>query len=147
PEALGDCAGPESSYDVVLLPLVLEALPRGDVALLRALRRSLRPDGHIIVATRNQGRLSNRFRLLTGRPFSLRHQAEPRSLSWPALDTTHEYHPSELLAVARRAGLKPHGVSGVQATRAFRDIDLLPIGAYLRRKLMRLGQALIPSGR
>ncbi len=147
PERLADCVDSEGAYDVIVLPLVLESLPRDELAVLRALRRSLRPDGRLIVATRNQSRLSNRFRMLTGRPFSLRHQAEPRSLSWPALDTVHEYHQDELVALAQRAGLRTLGLNGVQGTRAFRDIDLLPMGAYVRRKLMRLGQALLPSGR
>lgn len=90
-------------YDVVLFVEVLEHLLVNPIPLLRSMGMMLRPGGHLVVTTPNQGRLGNRFKLLRGR--AIREPDAFPSSDAPTYGHVQEYTPDELVRFVRVAGL------------------------------------------
>lgn len=86
-------------YDVVLLCEVIEHVARWPADVLADIRRALRPGGVLFLTTPNLHRLSNRLRMLVGRPLFADFVPE-------RLVTAHlrEYTVEELGFLLRRAG-------------------------------------------
>lgn len=87
------------TYDVILLCEVIEHIPRWPVEILSELKKSLKPDGLLLITTQNLNRLSNRFRMLAGK--RLFANFVPEELLMAHL---REYTPEELVFLFQMAG-------------------------------------------
>ncbi len=142
---LSDPGPIEKRYAAIVVPFVLEALPRGEREFLRALRRGLRSGGRVFLATVNQSRLGNRLNAVAGRRFSLRHAAPPFSFGRPPLPTVHEYHRDELTELALECGFVPERIDCVAGRRLLRDFELMTLARYLGCRLARVAETRVPN--
>ncbi|HEX5478296.1 MAG TPA: glycosyltransferase [Dehalococcoidia bacterium] len=141
------CTAERQAYDVIVVPLLLEALdPDAAVGLMRALSAMLSRGGCLIFATANQSRLDRRLAALTGRA------AVPAgnggvSLGWPSSPEGRLYRRDELLEMARAAGLSVETCEYVRAEQIFMEMELLGVFAYSMRRLERGIRRVVPSTR
>jgi hypothetical protein len=145
--SLETCDVVQGEYQAIILPLLIESLPDDPSRVLRNLRRALKWDGSLIIASTNQSRLQTRLAAFFGRRFSMRRSAPPLSLSWPAFPTVHEYHRDDLLEFARGAGFRVRACDYVNANRSFMEMEPLPIESYLLKKSADVVERLVPSTR
>ncbi len=100
--------GGEAVFDVIVLPMILEAIAEHPAAVLDRLRGRLRPKGRLLVAYRRSGGLTHRLSALTGSP-SLPDPLldRPRlSFSWPLLPERRSFSTRELRGWCLEAGLR-----------------------------------------
>lgn len=100
--------GGEATFDVIVLPMLLEATAEHPAAVLAGLRGRLRPKGRLLVSYRRAGGLTHRLGALTGRP-SLPDPLLDRpslSFSWPLLPERRSFGTKELRGWCLEAGLR-----------------------------------------
>ncbi len=147
PESLPEVEAPGKTYDLVVLPLVIEALPRAAaLKTLRGLRGLLAPDGHLLLATSNHGRLESRLAAACGQPLRHGEDTATISLGWPSPPTARIYHRDELVSLGREAGFGAT-CAHVTGEQPFMEMELLSVAGYARRKLGRAVKLLLPSTR
>lgn len=135
PEILDSLDQADERYDLIILPLVIEALRGPAGQFLRKIRSALASDGGVIVATSNQARLDTRLAAATGRPITPKAEGSAVSLSWPAIPTIREFHASELKSAGQAAGFRVRSCAYVVSERAFLEMEPLNALDYVRRKL------------
>lgn len=134
-------------YDAVILPLVLESVPGDPIPLLRKLRGILRPNGSLILATTNVGRLDLRLRSFLGMSTTAAYPSFHVSLSFPPLPRLRYFHRDDLHALVRRAGWQVRASDYVIAHAACSTIDPFPPGQYAMLQAGHGLQRLIPATR
>src|SRR5260370_36007940 len=100
--------GGESRFEVLVLPMILEAIAEHPAPILDRLRGRLRPKGRLLVAYRRSGGLTHRLSALTGSP-SLPDPLldQPRlSFSWPLLPERRSFSTRELRGWCLESGLR-----------------------------------------
>lgn len=91
-------------FDIVILAEVLEHLPLSPVDTLKGIHATLRPGGTLVLTTPNLHRLSNRIRMLIGKPLFA--PFCPEAL---VMGHVREYTLSEVTDYATRAGFEVLG--------------------------------------
>lgn len=135
PETVLKSAPPDDLQQVIILPLVLEALREPSESVFRMLRSAMLPEGRLIVATENQSRLGVRLAALAGKPIRPRAEAEAVSLSWPALPTIHQHHPQQIRKEACAAGFRVRKSEFAVPERPFLEMEPMNLADYGVRKL------------
>lgn len=98
---------PPGSFDIIVLPYILEAAEEEPGAVLSRLREQLAPEGRVLVASASAGRLIYRLRALMGRSqLQPSQESAPVSLSWPSLPVRRLIDPSNLRHWAGQAGFQ-----------------------------------------
>lgn len=131
------------SFDVIVLPYILEAASESPAAVLTRLRDLLRPGGCLLVSSASVGRLLYRLRGATGRsqlPESERERTTI-SLAWPALAPQRTIDQWELRQWAGRGGYSVERLVAIMDATATNPIVamrfqdwLIATAAYLVRK-------------
>ena len=122
------------TFDVVVLPYVLEACDMHPAMLLARLRELLAPSGALIVAYRQGGALSNRLRAAAGRsllPDPLL-DAPPISLSWPPLPPTRVIIAADLRRWCAQSALQVVRAAFICDRRATVPVKAMAVGTWLR---------------
>lgn len=135
---------PEDVYDLIVVPLVLEALSVNAAEFFARLASALTPTGSILIATPNQTRGPVRLAAVAGRPLLTQRNLGIR-LSWPAMTTVREYHSSDLAAAARDARLYMRHCELATANRVLFSLQPLSIDTYLAKKAAQVTRILMPS--
>lgn len=143
-ETLSSLEPPETQYDLIILPLVLEAVNDAPAEFLQTLRKALAPDGALLVATANQSRLDVRLAALFGGSLMPEQGTGDVSLGWPALSVRRHYHRDELVAVARQGGFRVERCEYTVGQHPFLHMELLNVHEYAARKLRQLVSTSIP---
>jgi hypothetical protein len=146
-ETLDSLEPTDERYELIIAPLVVEALSGPLDAFLRRLRYALSSDGRVLIATSNQARLDSRIAAMTGRPMTPKAEATAVSLSWPAIPTVHELHVSELRSAGQSAGFHTRECDHVVSERAFLEMEPLNAFDYARRKLRGAVMQSLPRSR
>ena len=100
--------GSEATFDVIVLPMVLEATAEHPAGVLDRLRDWLGAKGRLLVVYRRAGGLSHRLSALTGRPPLPDPLLDRPSLSfsWPVLPELRSFGSAELRGWCLEAGLR-----------------------------------------
>jgi hypothetical protein len=135
------------TFDVIVLPHVLDATRLEPVEMLSAARRMLAPDGLIVVAVRRAGALGTRLRALAGRsPLPDPVDATVRhSWSWPIGAPRRLVDLDGVRAAARRSGLRIVDATNVVETNPVADVDALPLGRWLAANVSYLTKRAVPA--
>ncbi|MEO7665412.1 MAG: glycosyltransferase, partial [Dehalococcoidia bacterium] len=146
-ETLDTLEHTDERYELIIVPLVVEALSGSLDTFLRKLRLVLSADGRVIIATSNQARLDSRLAAVMGQPVTANAEASAVSLSWPAVPTIHEFHSSELRSAGQSAGFHVRACDAVVSERAFLEMEPLNAFDYARRKLRGVVMRSLPTSR
>lgn len=130
-ESLFGEEGGDDTFDVIVLPFVLDAARADPSDLLKAVRRFTRPDGRVIITTRRAGALESRMRALVGRSTltvdtNLRH-----SWSWPSSTPRRRLDTADLRAAAGTAGFRLASSEAVLDVTATAGVDALTVTSWL----------------
>lgn len=90
-----------AEYDFILFCEVFEHLCRWPLETLTEIRSSMKPGGAILLSTQNLHRLSNRLRMVRGKPLFSNFVAEEL-----VMGHLREYSASELVYLLERAGFR-----------------------------------------
>lgn len=134
---------PEGEYDLIVVPMVLEALSVSAADFFRRLSSGLAPAGTILIVTPNQSRGPVRLAAVAGRPVLTQRNLGIR-LAWPAMATVREYHRNDLAAAAHEARLYMRRCEYLTANRVLFGLQPLSIDTYLAKKAAQLTRVLMP---
>lgn len=135
---------PDGTYDLIVVPMVLEGLPGSAAEFVGRLRSALSPAGTILIVTPNQSRGPVRLAALAGRPVVTQRNLGV-SLAWPSMTTVREYHRDDLATAARGAGMYLRRCEAVTANRVLFSLQPLSVDTYLAKKAAQLTRVLMPS--
>ncbi len=139
----------QGAYDAVVLALVLEALPGDPIPFLYRLRRLLPPEGIIILATTNFGKLGTRWRALLGRDFqpSALHGPQAPPGDWPKTSLYRLYTPDEVALLTRAAGYRILTTSYTMGQGATFPLEPVSLPRWAARHLKHAVNSLWPRWR
>lgn len=140
---------PAGTWDLVVLPFVLEACAEHPVQVLERLAGRLAPGGSIVAAYRQSGAIEHRLRAALGRPALLDPVLHPPhvSLSWPALVARRGVGPAELHGWAARAGLEVEAADLVLERRATVPVEAMSLAGWLKAQALHLAKRRLPAVR
>jgi len=126
-EAVGD-----ETYDVIVLPFVLDATLIDPSDLLKTVRRMVRPDGTVIVTLRRAGALEARLRAAAGRSLFATDPSLRYSWSWPSAAPRRRLDVETLRASAHSAGFRLVEAEPVLDALATAGVDAMTIASWTR---------------
>ena len=139
----------EAAFDVIVLPMILEATAEHPAAILEGLRGRLRPKGRVLVAYRRAGGLTHRLIALTGRP-SLPDpllDRPPLSFSWPLLPERRSLGTAELRGWCLEAGLRLERETLVVDRHAAVPTNAMTVAAWIGAEAGHAVRTTIPAFR
>jgi hypothetical protein len=135
----------DASFDVIVLPFVLDSAPAGPATLLTAVANITAPGGVVVVALRRAGSLDARLRAVAGRSVLSAEANRRHSWSWPSGTPHRLLDTEELRAAARAAGFRLAAVESVVDARATTVVEALPFTRWLRLHAADAAKRAVPA--
>jgi SAM-dependent methyltransferase len=122
----------DDTYDVIVLPFVLDAALVDPSALLEVVRRMTRPRGTIIATLRRAGALEARLRAVGGRSLLTTDPNLRYSWSWPSATARRRLDLEALRAAAHAAGFRLVRTEEVVDALATAGVDAMTVTSWVR---------------
>jgi SAM-dependent methyltransferase len=135
----------DDTYDVIVLPFVLDATLADPPEVLKRVRRMTKPDGTVIVAVRRAGALDARLHAAAGRSLFTTDPTLRYSWSWPSAAPRRRLDLDTLRAAAHSAGFRLANGEAVVDTLATAGVDAMTLTSWVRAHVFHAMKQAMPA--
>ncbi|HEY6428972.1 MAG TPA: hypothetical protein VIX84_17245, partial [Acidimicrobiales bacterium] len=140
----GDLQG-DDTYDVIVLPFVLDATVADPTAVLKTVRVMTRPEGTVIVTLRRAGALEARLRAAAGRSLLTIDPTLRYSWSWPSAAPRRRLDLETLRSAAHESGFRLVQAEAVVDALATAGVDAMTLYSWVRAHLFHAMKQAMPA--
>jgi hypothetical protein len=135
----------DDTYDVIVLPFVLDASLADPSDLLRTVRRMMTPEGRVIITLRRAGALEARLRALAGRSLFTTDPTLRYSWSWPSAAPRRRLDLETLRFAAHSSGFRVVQAEEVVDALATAGVDAMTLTSWVRAHIFHAMKQAMPA--
>ena len=144
-DALFDVAVGDDTYDVIVLPFVLDATLTDPSDVLKTVRRMVSPGGTVIVTLRRAGALEARLRAVAGRSLFTTDPSLRYAWSWPSAAPRRRLDVETLRASVHSAGFRLVDSEPVLDAQATAGVDAMTFTSWARAHVFHVIKRRMPA--